>query len=645
MKKWFSLLLALCMLSTSLPALAQDDAFFSLFDSVRIPEEADSIKHDTDEDDDGSKSVSLSFYGNGAAVTDKPDDDYLALHRLELNAYTGNIQTWIGMDEEYCLFSKRIPLGNEWYLSCWLQNNPQWVPCAYFSLVQEPWYDAPFGMYASVAYSKDAILPHIESRDPKVCENILDVTLESMLMPCLEACAQYAGVSLDADPAAIERKSYAGPDLSGPLHQYFDAIRLPKGFTRDEYALPTIRTDARGDGWLYDLSATIDKGNSAFKIKSTGCGLDITTGGYWDAELGELLSTRKLMNDQGFEMECRLFIDEYPDPIYADCPDTIEQEYGPYHDGNLAECEGEFRWKHHDTYFVRVSTFISGTDAIYKLSSMQVRMHTAQIMDFLVDKIGLPVLKAVSAAYEDPVDTSTLKAQPYSAGTALATLSLPAETALSASDALSLFAASTDYELCFVTVEYPTQDDRDYVDSLSDQSFDFDNYYLLADLMTDGAITPDNWYKNLKLRDIGMPNGQKAVCGTGKYGNTAYAASAQYYRDIGYIVIALSKTLSSQKLSDIANEAMLTVRLNGVTEEEMANDAAAYAAEHASDALGYVIIQKGCNIRSGPGTDHEKIGSAAEGDRFPLLGEEGNWYQIDLDGKTGYVSKGQCTTE
>lgn len=81
MKKWFSLLLALCMLCNSLPALAQeDDAFFSLFDSIRIPEEADSIKRDTDEDDDGSKSVSLAFYGNGAAVTDKPDDDYLALH-------------------------------------------------------------------------------------------------------------------------------------------------------------------------------------------------------------------------------------------------------------------------------------------------------------------------------------------------------------------------------------------------------------------------------------------------------------------------------------------------------------------------------------------------------------------------------------
>ena len=109
--------------------------------------------------------------------------------------------------------------------------------------------------------------------------------------------------------------------------QYFDAIRLPKGFTKSEYALPTIRTDATGDEWICDLSATIGKGNSAFKIKSTSCGLDITTGGYWEAEAGELLSTRKLMNDQGFEMECRLLIEEYPDPNYNPEYDWAYQEH------------------------------------------------------------------------------------------------------------------------------------------------------------------------------------------------------------------------------------------------------------------------------------------------------------------------------
>ena len=48
----------------------------------------------------------------------------------------------------------------------------------------------------------------------------------------------------------------------------------------------------------------------------------------------------------------------------------------------------------------------------------------------------------------------------------------------------------------------------------------------------------------------------------------------------------------------------------------------------------------GLNIRSGPGTDHSVVASAANGAKVTVLGEENGWYQIRYSGSgTGYVSK------
>lgn len=62
------------------------------------------------------------------------------------------------------------------------------------------------------------------------------------------------------------------------------------------------------------------------------------------------------------------------------------------------------------------------------------------------------------------------------------------------------------------------------------------------------------------------------------------------------------------------------------------------AAENASQK--YVIItNSSANIRSGPGGDYAKIITAKQGDTFPLISEDGNWYIISVNGQTGYVTK------
>ena len=52
---------------------------------------------------------------------------------------------------------------------------------------------------------------------------------------------------------------------------------------------------------------------------------------------------------------------------------------------------------------------------------------------------------------------------------------------------------------------------------------------------------------------------------------------------------------------------------------------------------GYVKAD-GLRVRKGPSTGTEEITSLGKNDKVKIVGKTGNWYKIDLDGKTGYVS-------
>ena len=43
-------------------------------------------------------------------------------------------------------------------------------------------------------------------------------------------------------------------------------------------------------------------------------------------------------------------------------------------------------------------------------------------------------------------------------------------------------------------------------------------------------------------------------------------------------------------------------------------------------------------VRSGPGTSYSEIGRATVGNKYTYLGEQGDWYKIDFQGKEGWVS-------
>jgi N-acetylmuramoyl-L-alanine amidase len=58
-----------------------------------------------------------------------------------------------------------------------------------------------------------------------------------------------------------------------------------------------------------------------------------------------------------------------------------------------------------------------------------------------------------------------------------------------------------------------------------------------------------------------------------------------------------------------------------------------------ADAPQVKIINPGTNLRSGPGTNHSVVARGNEGDTFPILSTEGQWYKVALPGgKSAYVA-------
>ncbi len=52
-----------------------------------------------------------------------------------------------------------------------------------------------------------------------------------------------------------------------------------------------------------------------------------------------------------------------------------------------------------------------------------------------------------------------------------------------------------------------------------------------------------------------------------------------------------------------------------------------------------VVANSQINVRGGPGTNYAIVGAAAQGERFPVIGKspDGGWWQITINGQTGWV--------
>ena len=50
-----------------------------------------------------------------------------------------------------------------------------------------------------------------------------------------------------------------------------------------------------------------------------------------------------------------------------------------------------------------------------------------------------------------------------------------------------------------------------------------------------------------------------------------------------------------------------------------------------------------CNVREGATTDSAKVTSANHNTEVEILGKEGDWYKVNVNGKTGYIREDQLS--
>ena len=189
-------------------------------------------------------------------------------------------------------------------------------------------------------------------------------------------------------------------------------------------------------------------------------------------------------------------------------------------------------------------------------------------------------------------------------------------------------------------------DDIDFTDG----DMQIDNCFFINRLSSGDQQTALNVCNLVQRKDIGMPGGDDVLY----IAINGIAMLCHYYPNMGFMMMAQcpNGALSEDELLAIVEEIALSFRVDGMSAGEMAAykaqaevelEAAIAAAEEAAAAQQYVVIKNtSANIRSGPDTSYGRIATAVKGDRFPLLGEEGTWYKIDVNGQTGYVSKGLC---
>lgn len=60
--------------------------------------------------------------------------------------------------------------------------------------------------------------------------------------------------------------------------------------------------------------------------------------------------------------------------------------------------------------------------------------------------------------------------------------------------------------------------------------------------------------------------------------------------------------------------------------------------EKTDKKVGYVNVEQ-ANVREGPSTDYEHVITAKQNQELKILGEKDGWYQVELKGVTGYISK------
>lgn len=177
--------------------------------------------------------------------------------------------------------------------------------------------------------------------------------------------------------------------------------------------------------------------------------------------------------------------------------------------------------------------------------------------------------------------------------------------------------------------------------------YDWRTYDPPVSQFTDGNIQVDSMYGSMVVlgfdsevsirtinyrgveEDIGMLNGDPVLqC----WVSDKLALCSHYYRNYGVLIQFMTEGgFSEDEMLNICDDIMLSLRIVGVSEEEMIAD---------SQADYVVVTADSGKIRTEPSISGGLIKTAYKGETYELIEESGDWYVIDVDGRTGYLHTG-----
>lgn len=116
----------------------------------------------------------------------------------------------------------------------------------------------------------------------------------------------------------------------------------------------------------------------------------------------------------------------------------------------------------------------------------------------------------------------------------------------------------------------------------------------------------------------------------------------------GYDVIATLEKGTELERTGEAENSWIRVKYNGqdafvhhslleLKDDSGDNDSADEDTQ-VEETSGTVTVLQGANVRSGPGTDYDKLGLAYVGTELKVTGKSGDWYEVEYNGQKGYIA-------
>ncbi|MDM8149904.1 SH3 domain-containing protein [Priestia megaterium] len=176
------------------------------------------------------------------------------------------------------------------------------------------------------------------------------------------------------------------------------------------------------------------------------------------------------------------------------------------------------------------------------------------------------------------------------------------------------------------------------------------NYGIIGSVVKDQMLSvvskSGSWYKiNYNGRTGYVSSGYVQASGTATPSaeSTTYTVMASKLNvrsGAGTNYASIGSVTKGQKLSVVSKSgSWYKINYNGRTGYVSSDYVqASGTATPSAESTTYTVTASKLNVRSGAGTNYASIGSVTKGQKLAVVSKSGDWYKINYNGRTGYVS-------